>query len=224
MADAHGVDPAVKGFVFSIFERADDFGGVLFAETAWCFIRAEVEIGERGFVELEEVEWGLAMIVADECLGDCFANAFDVEGLARAEVRDARDRLGRALEVRAAPCDKSFFLRDGAATRRTATFDMIEERERLRVTVVADDFDHSRDDFAGFFDQHRVADADVFFGDFVLIVQRGARNGRAGDQHRFQLCDRCEHAGAADLDGDCGEGGFLLFGDKLVGRGPARGA
>ena len=90
--------------------------------------------------------------------------------------------------------------------------------------MVEDDFDHSRDDFAGFFDQHRVADADIFFGDFVLIMQRRARNGRAGDQHRFQLRDRCEHSGAADLNGDVGERGFLLLWNKLVGRSPARGA
>src|SRR5690606_7503667 len=85
-------------------------------------------------------------------------------------------------------------------------------------------FDHGGDDFTGFLDEHGGADADVFFRDLVLVVQGGAGDGGAGDEDWRELGDGGEHAGAADLDGDGVEGGFLLLGEELVGGGPARGA
>src|SRR5688500_11675623 len=46
---------------------------------------------------------------------------------------------------------------------------------------------HRRDDLSGFFDGDRIADADVFAAKLVLVVQRGARDGAAGEEDRFQL-------------------------------------
>jgi hypothetical protein len=63
-------------------------------------------------VQFEEIERGPAVAVADQGLGHGFAEAVDIEGLARREVGDAGDRLGRALEVGAAPGDEAFLLRD----------------------------------------------------------------------------------------------------------------
>ena len=131
MADAHRIDPTVEGFGFCVFERVNNFGGVFFAKAPRCFLGAEIEVGECGFFEFEEVERSFAVPLTHKCLGDRFTNSFNVEGLARAEVRDACDRLGWALEVRAAPGDKTFFLRDGATTGWTAAFHMIEKGERL---------------------------------------------------------------------------------------------
>ena len=77
----------------------------------------------------------LAMAVADEGLGDGFAEALDVERLAGGEVRDAGDGLGGALEIGAAPGDEAFFLRDRAAAGRALAADVIEEEKRFRAAA-----------------------------------------------------------------------------------------
>ena len=67
-----------------------------------------------------------------------------------------------------------------------------------------------------------VALAHVFATDLVDIVQRGARDGGAGNRHRVELGDRREHTGAAHLDADFAQDGLLFLGRKLKGNGPAR--
>ena len=76
--------------------------------------------------------------------------------------------------------------------------------------------------FTGFFDDHGVADADVFLADVIFVVQRGAADGAAGKKNRFKFGHGRERAGATDLDGDGFEFGFGLFGRVFVGDGPAR--
>ncbi len=68
------------------------------------------------------------MAVADEGLGDGFAEAFEVERLAGGEVGDAGDGLGRALEIRAAPGDEAFLLRDRAAAGRAFAAGVLIDR------------------------------------------------------------------------------------------------
>src|SRR5690606_30513994 len=93
----------------------------------------------------------------------------------------------------------------------------------FRATLVEVDVDHGRDDFAGLLDAHEVAHADVLARDLVAVVQRGARDGGAGQLHRGELGDGGEHAGAADLDADGEQLGFGALGGEFVGHGPARG-
>ena len=82
---------------------------------------------------------------------------------------------------------------------------------------------HDRgDDFARLLDLHHVADADVLLADVVLVVERGAADGAAGQEHRFELGHRRERARAAHLDGDALEPRLGLLGGVLVGNGPAR--
>ena len=214
----------MEWFGFCGFEGGDDFGGVLLAEAARGLLGAEVEVGEGFLVKAEEVEGGLAMAVTDERFGDDFSEAFEVERLAGGEVGDVGARLGRALEIRAAPGDKAFLLADRSATGRAFSVDAVIERVRNRAFRVADDFDDGGDDFAGFFDEHGRAEADVLAVDFVLVVQRGAGDGGAGNEDGRELGDGCQHAGAADLDDDVVERGFLLLWQEFVGGGPARGA
>ena len=79
-----------------------------------------------------------------------------------------------------------------------------------------------RNDFAGLLDLDRVADADVLLADVVFVVKRGAADGAAGQEDRFEFGDGRERARAADLDGDALEQRLGLFGGVLVGDGPAR--
>ena len=67
-----------------------------------------------------------------------------------------------------------------------------------------------------------VALAHVFATDLVDIVQRGARDGGAGNRHRVELGDRREHTGAAHLDANFAQDGLLFLGRELKGNGPAR--
>ena len=53
-------------------------------------------------------------------------------------------------------------------------------------------------------------------------MQRGARDGRAGDRHRVELGDRREYTGAAHLDANFAQDGLLFLGRELKGNGPAR--
>lgn len=164
------------------------------------------------------------MAEADERLRHRFAQAFDIERLAGREVGDAGDRLSRTLEVRATPGDKPLLARDRPAAGRTFAADMVENRKGGRACDRPDHLDDGRDDLAGFLDEHARAGVDVLAVDLVLVVERGAGHGGPGNQDRFELRHRGEHAGAADLDGDVVEQGFLLLREELVGGGPARGA
>ncbi len=86
--------------------------------------------------------------------------------------------------------------------------------------------EHRADDLgdhvAGLAHDDGVADAHVLAAHLVLVVQRGARDRRAGDGHRVELRERREHAGAADLHADLAQHGRLLLGRELVGDRPAR--
>ena len=53
-------------------------------------------------------------------------------------------------------------------------------------------------------------------------MQRGARDGGAGDRHRVELGNRREHTGAAHLDANFAQDGLLFLGRELKGDGPAR--
>ena len=53
-------------------------------------------------------------------------------------------------------------------------------------------------------------------------MQRGARDGGAGNRHRVELGDRREHTGAAHLDANFAQDGLLFLGRELKGNGPAR--
>ena len=53
-------------------------------------------------------------------------------------------------------------------------------------------------------------------------MQRGARDGGAGNRHWVELGDRREHTGAAHLDADFAQDGLLFLGRELKGNGPAR--
>ncbi len=84
------------------------------------------------------------------------------------------------------------------------------------------DPDDGGNDFAGFLDDDRVADADVLAFDFLFVVERGAGDRRAVEEDGFQLGDRRQRARATDLDRDVLQLRLCLFVRVLVGDGVAR--
>ena len=81
---------------------------------------------------------------------------------------------------------------DRAAAHRALAVNMFGKIERLRIARPFRfyHFNDCRDDFACFFDHYRVADADVFALDFVLVVQCRARDRAATHKHRLEGSDR----------------------------------
>jgi hypothetical protein len=60
-------------------------------------------------------------------------------------------------------------------------------------------FEHFRDHVAALFDKHPIADAHVEPFDLVFVVQGGAGDGAARDEHRLKMRDGRERARAPDL-------------------------
>ena len=82
---------------------------------------------------------------------------------------------------------------------------------------------HDRGDYvARLVNDDGVALAHVFAADLVDVVQRGTRDGGAGNRHWVELGDRREHTGAAHLDANFAQDGLLFLGRELKGNGPAR--
>ena len=135
--------------------------------------------------------------------------------------------LRRAIRVQAAP-DRAFVASSAAggcappSEPHSGQFVREIERDLLADSFRQHHVHHGGNDFAGFFDGDGVADADVFLPDVILVVQRRAADGAAGQENRLQLRHRRERAGASDLDGDGFEFRFGLFGGVFVGDGPAR--
>jgi hypothetical protein len=94
---------------------------------------------------------------------------------------------------------------------------------RTRHPLLGEGAQDRRDHLAGFLNLHEVTDPDVLAADLFLVVQRGARDGAAGQKNRFQFRDRAEDARLADLDRDGLEPRARRVGLVFVGDGPARG-
>ena len=91
----------------------------------------------------------------------------------------------------------------------------------LAGTLLRDGFHHIGDDIAGSFNNHGVANTDVFALDFIHIVQGSAFDGHAADMDRRQLGHRGQRADPADLRNDIQDGGRCLDGREFIRRGPA---
>ena len=90
------------------------------------------------------------------------------------------------------------------------------------VAAFRDHPDDFRDHVAGTAYADGVADAHVLARDLVHVVQRGVGDRHPADEHRFEARDRCQHAGAPDLEVDVEQPGQLLLRRELVRDGPAR--
>ncbi len=98
------------------------------------------------------------------------------------------------------------------------------EIERLRVSwpLRFYNFNDRGNDFARLFDHDRVADANVFAFDFVLVVQSGAGDGASAHQHRLQHRYRREDSSASYLNDDVLQTGLDAFSRVFVSDRPSR--
>ena len=156
-------------------------------------------------------------------LDNFLAEAFDVHRVAAGELSKSAFELagafaarGRADHERAVMFAFCFRAADGAMLGKLKGWPPV-------LAIGIDDANHLRNDFAGFLDDDRVADADVLAGDFVGVVQRRPLHRRAGQLHwRVEIGHRRQLAGTANLHFNSREFGCRLLSLELVSPGPAR--
>ena len=105
---------------------------------------------------------------------------------------DGAFQLRGAGDVFTTPRNEFRVARNRSAAGGAFAVDMLEEIELFGVArpFLLHDSDNGGDDFAGLLDDDRVADADVLALDFLLVVERGAGDRRAGEEDGLQFGDR----------------------------------
>ena len=157
--------------------------------------------------------------VGDERLDMDRAQPLDIERVARGEMAQAFDPLGRADQAAgAAIIDLALLARRG----RSAGGAFGGEGVGGPILVAGEVFDHLRDHVAGALDADAVAGAHAQPLDLVGIVQRRVADDDAADADRLQPSDGRELAGAADLDVDGEQAGLRLLRREFVRQPPAR--
>lgn len=115
LVDAHGEDPAGEGHLSGgSLAGLHDLGGVFLAEDAGGVVGAEIEGGEPGLGNFEQVEGGPDEASLDEFFRDDAADALDIERLAADELPHPAGDLGGALEVDAEVGDDAALFSLGA--------------------------------------------------------------------------------------------------------------
>ena len=215
LADAEGVDQPVQRNSASVVDRrhqvVDRLLAPAFALRKFCRTVVQSEnICRRGNQPI--LQKGNDMPGAE---------TLDIEGVARHEVLQPLDILGRADQATGATADRFAFRPDGVAAAGRAGF---RENIGLRAVrpLVEQHLDYLGNDVAGALDDDGVAFPDLPALDLVFIVQSRPRDHDAADSDRGQIGNRRQRPGAADLDGDFVQHGLRPFRRELVGGGPAR--
>ena len=128
------------------------------------------------------------------------------------------------MQVFATPCYELRITPDGTAAHRAFAVNVLGKVEGFRAAWPFR-FHHLHNRwnyFAGFLDDHGVANSDVLAFDFVLVVQCGAADGASAYKHRFEHSNRCENSSTADLNDNVVEPGLDAFRCVLVSDRPAR--
>ena len=87
-------------------------------------------------------------------------------------------------------------------------------------TILEQHGDDSGNYLAGFFDDHRVSDANILAANLVFIVQRCAGDRASTKHDRLEFRNRRQHTGAPDLNGDGTQARRCLLGSIFPRPGP----
>ena len=133
-----------------------------------------------------------------ELLDALLAEALDVHGAAGGEVEDGADGPRRADDVDAEGVGLGFEAHEGLAAHRARRW----EAPPLQPLgpLGEDGPDDLGDDVARPPDDDEVAGTDVLRPHLVLVVQGGALDGHAADEHRVEHGERRRSTGAPDGD------------------------
>ena len=156
----------------------------------------------------------------DHLVDDLVAQAINVHAAAAHPVKQALLELCGAVDGDAAISDLAILV-DHGATAHGADLGHVPVDRIGRAFIEHRTYDLGNH-VACLVHDDGVALAHVFAADLVDVMQRGARDGGAGNRHRVELGDRREHTGAAHLDANFAQDGLLFLGRELKGNGPAR--
>lgn len=157
---------------------------------------------------------------SDHLVDDLVAQAIDVHAAAAHPVEQTLLELCGAVDGHAAVGNLAILVNHGATAHGADLGHVPVDRiGRALVEHRAHDLGNH---VARLVHDDGIALAHVFAADLVDVVQRGARDGGAGDRHRVELGDRREHTSAANLDANLAQDGLLFLGRELKGNGPAR--
>ena len=225
MADAERIDEAVEPHVAA---RLDGREQLLRRGRAPTLALLKLGGGAAiAGLKGEDVRRRLDQALVVERLDVLLAEPLDIEGVARDEMLEALDPLGRADKAAgAAPhgidlAGDGIDLAHGMAAASRAQSGKDELFRALR-PLLLNHAENLRDDVAGALDDDRVADADVLALDLILVMQRRVLHHDAADGHRLELGHRRKRAGAADLDLDVVQHRGRLLGGEFMGNGEAR--
>ena len=170
-----------------------------------------------GWRDGEGIDRDIDEFAVHELFSHGVAEAVDIEALLAGEVYEATDLH---IARRSAELVGGFLAIAGGV--EAEFLEACFEVERLRVggALLEYDAEDLRDDLAGLLDADGVAFTDILAGDFVGVVQRRARDGRAGQQDGVEFGDGRDGTGAADLHADLAEDGLGLVGRELERHGP----
>ena len=232
MADAQGKQHATERLALGLIELGDDFLGRL--EAHWNGIAlldalfavgagvhaARVQASDVVDRELVEVCDIVDQAGGDHLVDDLVAQAVDVHAAAAHPMEQTLLELCGAVDRYAAVGHLAILVDHGAAAHGTDLGHLpVNAVGRALVEHGAHDL---RDYVARLVHDDGVTLAHVLAADLVDVVQRCARDGRAGNRDRVELGDRREHAGTTHLDANLAQDGLLFLGRELKGDGPAR--
>ena len=153
-------------------------------------------------------------------------DVFDVERLLMAQVECVGYQLSRTAHICALDSHLAFFSLQGGAASRALTFGSFEDiiRRSASRTLVEIHAYYRRNNLTRFLDDNGIANANIFFGDVILVVQCSAGNCGASQLNRLQLGNRGYNPGTSDLQCNAKQLSCLLFRQELEGGSPARSA
>ena len=198
---AKGLQPVGERHGAGAFDGGQQFRGVFRPENAWCFVCSQIERGKLILRQIIDIQRLIDETAFDESLRDNAAEGLQIQRVAGCEIFDAADVLRRALDVEATPCHKLRIAFHRAAARRTFPADMLFKIKWLRIwrTFRKNDFHDGGNDFSRLFNEHGVANSDIFSADVVFIVKRRAADGRARQRDRLQFRNWREDTRSSNL-------------------------
>ena len=232
MANAEGEQYAAKRLLLRFFQLIVNFrrgfrahgNGVARLDAALgvgCRIEATcVERGDVFDAQLVEIAHVAHEPGFEHLVDDFLAQAVDIHAAAAYPVQQALLGLRGAIHRHTAIGDLAFVIHHGAAACGAV-------RGHIPLNGASGAFfQHGANNLgnhvAGFMHHDGVAHAHVLAANLVDVMQRGARDGRAGYGNGVEFGDRREHASAAHLNANFAQHGLLFFGREFECDGPTR--
>lgn len=211
VTDAKRKEKASEGGVFAFFEALQEVEDGAFT----CAFKG----APLGFGEAVEVREFVEESGIDGLFDQFGSEAIDVHGFSGDEVFKGAFESGRTRDPRTIVSGFAGSAFGFGLSTGTAVGDGVGQGEWI--AAFGDDRYDFGDYIACTLDHDVIADADIFFVDLVLVVERGAGDDDASDLDRFEVGDRRQFAGASDLELDIEDLGDLLLGWELESDGPS---